>query len=79
MYQFIKRGHVVQISLRPNDIDRLKHFGWKFIKYDAKFAPEIDLQSKPWTCVQFTKQSIGVKKITIQTPDDLLKYLLSKK
>lgn len=79
IYQFIKRGQIAQISIRPSDINILKHYGWKFIKYDAKFAPTIVLKTKPWTCVQFTKQSIGIRKITIQTPDALLRYLNCKK
>ena len=79
IYQFIKRGQIAQISIRPDDINILKHYGWKFVKYDTKFAPTIALKTKPWTCVQFTKQSIGIRKITIQTPDALLRYLNRKK
>lgn len=76
MYQFIARGKISLIALRLKDLNILKHYGWKFIKYDCNFTPA--LKSKSYTCVQFTKQSIGINKITIQTPNALLKYLKRK-
>ena len=79
IYQFIKRGQIAQIPIRPDVINILKHYGWKFIKYDGNFALTIALKMKPWTCVQFTKQSVGIRKIMIQTPDALLQYLNRKK
>ncbi len=76
MYQFIARGKISLIALRLKDLNILKHYGWEFIKYDRKFIPRV--KTKSYTCVQFTKQSIGINKITIQTPNALLKYLKRK-
>ena len=76
VYQFVAHSKISFIALRLKDLNILKNYGWEFIKYDGKFAPA--LKSNSYTCVQFTQQSIGIKKITIQTPNALLKYLKRK-
>ena len=33
IYQFVNPGEIVAIKIRKQDLDRLKLFGWVFIKY----------------------------------------------
>ena len=75
LYQFVRYKKIVPISINRRDINILKHFGWYFIKYDGAIINKHLLKSNAITCVQFTKRAIGIKDITIQTPDTLLKYL----
>lgn len=78
IYQFVSYKKIVPIYIRPYDINTLKHFGWIFIKYNTKFDHRRVLNSKAFTCVQFTKHVLNIKNIMIQTPDALLKYLSVK-
>ncbi len=75
LYQFVRYGKIVPIYIRHRDINILKHFGWIFIKYDTTISKKNLLQSHAMTCVQFTKRASGIKNITIQTPDALLKHI----
>ena len=75
MYQFINRNKVSLIYLQKRDLNILKTYGWKFIKYNGKTDPQHALTTKSITCVQFTKKLCGIRKIFIQTPDELYRYL----
>lgn len=74
LYQFVKYNTIVQINLRMQDITKLQMFGWRFIyltgNLSNKFYP-----GNAKTCVQMTKQAIGIKNWKIQTPDALYKFL----
>lgn len=74
MYQFVKCGHVENIRLKMRDINILRQHGWKFIYMPINmpygFKPQHTI-----TCVQMTKQAIGLKKWHIQTPGALYKFL----
>lgn len=78
MYQFVARKKIVLIKIRKQDMVILKHFGWLFIPCNKQNLNKPVLTSRALTCVQFTKQVIGIKNIKIQTPDVLLKYLTTK-
>ena len=76
IYQFVHINKIVKIVIQKNDLKLLEHHGWKFIKYPKKIK-----QTSPkycLTCVQFTKNMCGIKKLTIQTPFSLFKYLNKK-
>ena len=77
MYQFVDKNNIAKIPLKLRDIKILEHHGWKFIKYDGKFARTDVLKQKGIiiTCVQFTKHFCGINKKTIQTPDALFRFL----
>lgn len=75
LYQFIKHNNIAEIHLSKRDIKILSVHGWKFVKYNAKFAPQHAKDKKSITCVQFTKNFCGIKNIFIQKPDDLYKYV----
>ena len=78
MYQFIKPRKISLISFKHRDLQILKSYGWKFVKYDGKFNPQIALKKNLITCVQFTKHACGIKKRFILTPDALFRYLNNK-
>ena len=75
LYQFVNKNNVAKISMTQRDIKILEHHNWKFVKYSCKFAPGHALKTKSITCVQFTKHACQIKKITIQTPDALFRFL----
>ena len=79
IYQFTKYKKITAVQIQPKDIETLKHFGWLFIKYNGKITKIHLLKTKCFTCVQFTKIALNIKKFTIQTPDALLKYLTKNK
>ena len=78
LYQFTNTHNINVIEIKKRDIKILQQHGWKFVKYNLKKAPQKALKIKAITCVQFTKKFCCIKKITIQTPDALLKYLQKK-
>ncbi len=79
IYQFVNTNNIVKIYIKSRDIKILERYGWKFIKYNGKFAPKNALkQQNIYSCVQFTKRACGIKKITIQTPDGLFRFLNTK-
>ncbi len=78
MYQFVRFNKVVLIPIKKRDLTVLQQYGWKFVKYACKFAPECAIKSKPINCVQFTKRACGIKNIKIQMPDSLLKHITQK-
>ncbi len=75
LYQFIRRGNVAKINISEQSITQLRKFGWSFI-----YLPiDICLDFNPYTaktCVDMVKNAIGIKKISIQTPDSLYKCLV---
>ncbi len=75
LYQFVNRNKIVLIPINPKDLNILKQYGWKFVRYGCKFNPEYAIKSKPINCVQFTKRACGIKKSNILTPYALFKYL----
>lgn len=78
LYQFIKHNNIAKITLSMRDIKILSVHGWKFIKYNAKFDRTRTKDKKSITCVQFTKNTCGIKNIFIQRPDTLFKYTNKK-
>lgn len=74
MYQFVRRGNIVQIKIRMRDIKILGQYGWKFIYMPCALPYGFDGQGIR-TCVGLCKRAIGIKNATIQTPDALHKYL----
>lgn len=78
IYQFTKTNKITIINVKKRDIKILEQYGWKFVKYNAKFLPQNALNIRALTCVQFTKKFCEIEKITIQTPDALLKHLITK-
>ena len=78
LYQFVRPNKIVKLLLTKRDLKILEKNGWKLIKYKIKNTQHKYRASSGITCVQFTKKFCGIKKITIQTPDALLRYLLRK-
>lgn len=78
LYQFTNRKNINIIEMKKRDIKILEKYDWQFIKYNIKSVPQNALNIRALTCVQFTKRFCGIEKITIQTPDALLKYLTTK-
>ena len=78
IYQFTKRKNITVIRIKKRDLKILKAYGWLFVKYPVKDIPQKAENIQAITCVQFTKKFCGIKNITIQTPDSLLKYLIKK-
>ena len=74
IYQFVHINKIVKITIQKNDLKTLKKHGWIFVRYNKK--PKINAHGI--TCVQFTKNTCGIKNIKIQTPLALYKYLQNK-
>ena len=77
MHQFISAKQIKQIHLNLRDLQILQQHGWRFI-YLTGDLPFKFYNKKVKTCVQLSKQAIGINKWNIQTPNSLYKYLLSK-
>ena len=75
IYQFVNPKKIVAIHVRKHDLKRLEKYGWLFIKYNKSLSKKNVSNIHALTCVQFTKRVCGIKKINIQTPDALLRYL----
>ena len=75
IYQFVNTGKIIPIKLRKNDLNRLTNYGWIFIKCNHTPICDDICNIHALTCVQFTKRVYSIKKIFIQTPDALLRYL----
>ena len=72
LHQFVRRNYVVHIAITERGIAQLKSHGWVFIF--LHHAPQ-KFNRHAWTCVNYVKQSVGIKNLWIQTPDALYKYL----
>lgn len=69
MLQFVKYKHIVKIPLTINSIKLLKKAGWDFIQLNKH---NVHTYNMPKTCVDLTKQVLGIKKAPfIQTPNAL--------
>lgn len=76
IYQFTNMKDINIIRVKKRDLKVLSSYGWVFIKCCAKKVPSKPLKIRAFTCVQFTKKICGINKVSIQTPDALLKYLI---
>ncbi len=74
MYQFVRQGNIAQIKIRMRDIKILGQYGWKFIYMPCALPRGFNGRGAR-TCVGLCKRAIGIKNVTIQTPDALHKYL----
>lgn len=73
LLQFVSLTKIIRIQLVKRDLKLLEDFGWKFVYLKNIKKHKIKI---PFTCVQFTKQVIGMKKPFVQTPDSLYKLFL---
>lgn len=73
LLQYVNAKKVIPIQLSEKDLNILENFGWHFIYLGKVKKHKI---KTPLTCVQFTKQLIGINKPFIQTPDGLYKLFL---
>ena len=76
LYQFIHPNKIVAIYMHKKDLSLLKHYGWYFIEYNGDFIKKNINNIRALTCVNFVKKFCKIKNIKIQTPDELLKYLV---
>lgn len=74
MYQFISRKKCHKIIIKMRDIKILAAHGWRFIYLPIDAAKDFS-KMHALTCVQFTKNAIGLKKAFIQTPNGLYEYM----
>ena len=74
MHQFIAPKNIAKIYLKKRDIQILIQHGWQFISL-ANTIPNHSQDVRAITCVQFTKQIIGLTNWRIQTPGSLFKHL----
>lgn len=77
MYQFEKRGQIKQICVGERELKILGQYGWEFIYMPSVF-PICANTDNAYTCVDMTKQMIGIKNIWVQTPYRLYKMLIKK-
>lgn len=77
MHQFVKYGVTEQIELNMRDLQILKKHGWRFVYLTGNISHEF-YAKKVHTCVQLSKQAIGIKNWRIQTPNALYTYMLHK-
>ena len=73
IYQFVSRGHIEKIRLRPRDIKMLQQYGWCFV-YVPCALPR-NFPRKNWTCVNMAKDALKMRTLFIQTPDALYRAL----
>lgn len=74
LYQFVRRGNIVQIQLKMRDLKILVKHGWKFIYLNNNARRDFNV-SESVTCVQFTKNTIGMRNLFVQTPYQMYKTL----
>lgn len=73
LHQFVSRGNIAKIAITKRGIAQLKFKGWVFIYIPHRKLEQFDARS--WTCVNYAKSALGIKKFWIQTPNALYKYL----
>lgn len=78
LWQFVKKNNIVKIPVNLRDLRLLHEYKWKFIVLSEIYTKDVNLK-KCYTCVQMTKQLIGIKKLYVQTPDGLYKKLKREK
>ena len=77
IYQFVHMNKIAKIIIQKSDLKILKKHGWIFIKLSLN-TENIIKKKHYLTCVQFTKDTCGIRNIKIQTPLALFKYLNQK-
>lgn len=76
MYQFIRKNKIEKIYLSSRDLKILELHGWVFIKVKSYAIPNSSLLiANSWTCVNFAKRALGIKKSFIITPGQLYRHL----
>lgn len=75
LYQFVRYKHIDIIEINDSGINKLAKFGWVFIYMPQNISPDFTAQNAK-TCVDMVKRAIGLKRLFIQTPDSLYKYLV---
>lgn len=74
LYQFVQRGNITKINLRPRDLNILMQYGWVFVPLPGGAVQNFD-KMRARTCVQMTKNAIGMRKHFVQTPWALFQRL----
>lgn len=74
LYQFISKNRYDKIPLQMRDLKVLGANGWKFIYLPISAVNGFE-KIHAITCVQFTKNAIGIKNRYIQTPNGLYEHL----
>lgn len=78
MYQFVRAGNIVKISLSLRDLKLLRAHGWEFVYLPGRQPTPTINAGRTATCVIFTKRAIGLHHMRIQTPDALYRFLKTK-
>ncbi len=74
MYQFVRHGVTEKIELHMRDLQILQKHGWHFVYLTGDISHDFCINTA-YTCVQLSKQAIGIKNWQIQTPQRLYKFL----
>lgn len=74
LHQFIRRNKIEKLEIKMRDISVLGQYGWRFIFVPGNAKLSIKY-SQIFTCVQLSKQMLGIKDWRIQTPYALYKRL----
>lgn len=75
MWQFIRINKLEKIPLKWRDLDILSRYGWVFVIWDNDCAVNYINRRCVISCVQLTKNILGLKNWRIQTPDALYRVL----
>lgn len=84
MYQFVHTGNVQQIHISTRDMNILRKHGWTFICLaDINITDEFCKWAKNGargchSCVQLTRRAIRMKKPYIQTPNCLMRKIITE-
>lgn len=73
LHQFVRRGNVAHITITKRGISQLGQHGWCFVF--LKSPSNMCFNPNAWTCVNYVKYALGIKKFWIQTPDALFRYI----
>ena len=77
MYQFTSMHNISKIELQNRDIAILRAHGWRFIYLPGDVKNDFPAR-RAYSCVDLSKQAIGINNIFIQTPNALYKYIAPK-
>ncbi|MBQ0013071.1 MAG: hypothetical protein KBS86_00665 [Proteobacteria bacterium] len=75
LYQFVRYKHTDIIEINDSGINKLAKYGWVFIYIPKNISSDFNLRNAI-TCVDMVKRAIGLKRLSIQTPDKLYHYLI---
>lgn len=73
LHQFVARHNIAKIAITTRGIAQLNANGWFFIYLSKYTARNFNLRAR--TCVHYAKSALRIKKIWIQTPYSLYKYI----